>query len=80
MEQIQKVKLAFSFSTRINKLNSKISERIDWYKLSMSRAREFGHQVIFYGCDKMLKALDGYYDKGVDVSNEYFRLIKRSIF
>ena len=75
MEQIQKVKLAFSFSTRINKLNRKIPERIDWYKLSMSRAREFGHQVIFYGCDKMLKALDGYYDKGVDVSNEYFRLI-----
>ena len=75
MEQVKKVKLAFSFSTKINNLNTKISERIDWYKLSMSRARKFGHQVIFYGCDTMINALDGYYDKGVDVSNEYFRLI-----
>ena len=75
MEQIQKVKLAFSFSTKINNLNSKIPERINWYKLSMSKARKFGHQVIFYGCNTMLKTLDGYYDRGVDVSNENFRLI-----
>tara|TARA_B100000073_G_scaffold138855_1_gene114138 strand:- start:572 stop:1288 length:717 start_codon:yes stop_codon:yes gene_type:complete len=67
--------LAFSFSTKFNKYTQKRKPTINWYKLSMSKAREFGHNIIFYGCNEMLNELDGFYDRGVDVSDKEFGLI-----
>tara|TARA_Y100000996_G_C22503489_1_gene635407 strand:+ start:128 stop:850 length:723 start_codon:yes stop_codon:yes gene_type:complete len=69
--------LAFSFSTKFNKYSKHnlLKPTISWYKLSMQKAREFGHHIIFYGCDTMLNELDGYYDRGVDVSDKEFGLV-----
>ena len=68
--------LIYTLSTqiRVYREDRQLEVLFDFYKVSMIRARRFGHKVKFYGCERAIKELDGYYDECVDVSDIHFIL------
>ena len=70
------MKLIFSFSKNIGDYGGgryTVLDRndhvLDIYKVSMQRAKHFGHSIKFYGCSYSLKYLQGFYDTSVNIDN-----------
>lgn len=66
--------ITYCFTTKLSKYNNN-DYILTFYKLSMTRAKEFGHTISFYGCKYSIDFLKGYYDNCIDVSNEKFQLV-----
>lgn len=66
--------LTYCFSTKFGKYKNN-DYILCFYKLSMTRAKEFGHTVSFYGCEYSINFLKGYYDNFVDISDKNFDLV-----
>jgi hypothetical protein len=71
--------LIFSFSTHIGDYiggrytkDNKTDHILKLYKISMERAKSFGHKIKFYGCDYSLNYLKDYYDTFVNVEHVEF--------
>lgn len=70
------MKLIFSFSTHISDygggrytVNDRTDHVLKLYKISMERAKKFGHEIKFYGCNYSIDFLKGSYDSFVNVEN-----------
>ena len=66
--------LTYCFTTKFGKYKNN-DYILTFYKLSMTRAKEFGHTISFYGCKYSIDFLKGYYDNCVDISNKKFELV-----
>ena len=66
--------LTYCFTTKFGKYKNN-DYILTFYKLSMTRAKEFGHTISFYGCRYSIDFLKGYYDNCVDISNKKFQLV-----
>jgi hypothetical protein len=66
--------LTWCFTTKFGKYKNN-DYILCFYKLSMIRAKEFGHTVSFYGCEYSINFLKGYYDNFVDISDKNFDLV-----
>ena len=73
------MKLFFSYSTHIGDYGGnrftkfdKTDEVLELYKISMERAKSFGHTIKFYGCEYSLNYLKEYYDEFVNIDDINF--------
>ena len=68
------MKLAYSFDSRLN-----IYPDNDWildiYAAAMTKAKQFGHKVLFYGDSYSINKLKGFYDASEDISDKEFILV-----
>ena len=64
------MKLAYSFDSRLN-----IYPDNDWildiYAAAMTKAKQFGHKVLFYGDSYSINKLKGFYDASEDISDKH---------